>query len=180
MVSRIILDFKFFTELLFCLWFLGKRSEVIHAQYAAQVRQSRTDPVATAHSMLSAFCLDQLLTSESGLTLYLAIWSRLRTDCSDILHWIKSPGQFVSAVSPRYLNLIVETVLRMYRLSFHRTWMVVLHSILRWPLLLMYMLRVSTPLSTLMTARNAVDMLVRNVSWFALFTYTYLTSNISI
>ena len=80
--------------------FLGKQNEVAHAQYAAQMRQSRTDPVATAHTMLSAFCLDQLLTSESGLSLYLAIWSRLRTDCSDILYWIKNPsGQSVSASS---------------------------------------------------------------------------------
>ena len=63
------------------------------------MRQSRTDPVATAHTMLSAFCLEQLLTSESGLSLYLAIWTRLRTDCSDILYWIKNPaGQSVSAV----------------------------------------------------------------------------------
>jgi len=68
-----------------------KRNEVAHAQYAAQLCQSRTDPVATAHNMLSAFCLDQLLTSESGLSLYLAIWSRLKADCSDILYWIKTP-----------------------------------------------------------------------------------------
>jgi hypothetical protein len=73
--------------------------------------QSRTDPVATAHTMLSAFCLDQLLTSESGLSLYLAIWSRLRTDCSDILYWIKNPaGQSVSAVlSFSILGPIVDT-----------------------------------------------------------------------
>lgn len=66
------------------------------------MRQSRTDPVAAAHTMLSAFCLEQLLTSESGLSLYLAIWTRLRTDCSDILYWIKNPaGQTVSAVPSR-------------------------------------------------------------------------------
>ncbi|KAF8809624.1 hypothetical protein BYT27DRAFT_7093581 [Phlegmacium glaucopus] len=82
-----------------------KRNEVAHAQYAAQLRQSRTDPVATAHTMLSAFSLDQLLTSESGLSLYLAIWSRLRTDCSDIFHWIKNPpGQ--SNVPPVILSYL--------------------------------------------------------------------------
>lgn len=91
-------------------YFLGKRNEVAHAQYAAQLRQSRTDPVATAHTMLSAFSLDQLLTSESGLSLYLAIWSRLRTDCSDIFHWIKNPpGQSVGSVSPSHLGTIIET-----------------------------------------------------------------------
>jgi len=82
-----------------------KQNEVAHAQYAAQTRQSRTDPVATAHTMLSTFCLDQLLTSESGLSLYLAIWSRLRTDCSDILYWIKNPtGQ--SNVPPVILSYL--------------------------------------------------------------------------
>jgi len=83
-----------------------KRNEVVHAQYDAQLHQSRTDPVATAHTMVSAFCLDQLLTSESGLSLYLAIWSRLRTDCSDILYWIKSPpGQFsVPPIISSYLE----------------------------------------------------------------------------
>ena len=130
--------------------------------------------------MLSAFCLDQLLTSESGLTLYLAIWSRLRTDCSDILHWIKSPGQFVSAVSPRYLNLIVETVLRMYRLSFHRTWMVVLHSILRWPLLLMFIRRPSIPPFTLMDAKDHGDILIVPESVLCFFFCFLLCSFIDI
>jgi len=88
---------------------LGKQNEVAHAQYAAQMRQSRTDPVATAHTMLSAFCLDQLLTSESGLSLYLAIWSRLRTDCSDILYWIKNPSeQYSQNVPPVILSYLED------------------------------------------------------------------------
>jgi len=86
-----------------------KQNEVAHAQYAAQMRQSRTDPVATAHTMLSAFCLDQLLTSESGLSLYLAIWSRLRTDCSDILYWIKNPSeQYSQNVPPVILSYLED------------------------------------------------------------------------
>ena len=75
----------------------GKRNEVAHAQYASQLRQSRTDPLATAQTMLSAFLLDQMLTSESGSSLFLSIWSRLRTDCNEIFHWLKNPAQFVSA-----------------------------------------------------------------------------------
>jgi hypothetical protein len=70
-----------------------KRNEVAHAQYASQLSQSRTDPLAIAQTMVSAFLLDQTLTSESGLSLFLSIWSRLRTDCSEIFHWIKNPGQ---------------------------------------------------------------------------------------
>ncbi|KAF8153200.1 hypothetical protein B0H34DRAFT_722612 [Crassisporium funariophilum] len=68
-----------------------KRNEVAHAQYNAEMRQSRTDPLAGAHTMLATFLLEELLTSESGLSLFLSIWSRLRTDCSDIFHWIKNP-----------------------------------------------------------------------------------------
>lgn len=71
-----------------------KRNEVAHAQYASQLRQSRTDPLAAAQTMLSAFLLDQMLTSESGSSLFLSIWSRLRTDCNEIFHWLKNPGQF--------------------------------------------------------------------------------------
>lgn len=124
------------------------------------MRQSRTDPVATAHTMLSAFCLDQLLTSESGLSLYLAIWSRLRTDCSDILYWIKNPaGQSVSAVPPLLLSILgpfIETVhFRMFLLSFYHIWRVVVRSMFHWPLLLMFLQRVSTPPSTLVNAKNA-------------------------
>lgn len=74
----------------------GKRSEVVHAQYSAQLRQSRTDPLACAQTMVCSFLLDELLTSESGLSLFLSLWSRLRSDCSEIYHWLKNPVQTVS------------------------------------------------------------------------------------
>lgn len=74
----------------------GKRSEVAHAQYSAQLRQSRTDPLACAQTMVCSFLLDELLTSESGLSLFLSLWSRLRSDCSEIYHWLKNPVQTVS------------------------------------------------------------------------------------
>jgi hypothetical protein len=122
------------------------------------MRQSRTDPVATAHTMLSAFCLDQLLTSESGLSLYLAIWSRLRTDCSDILYWIKNPaGQSVSPLLNIYFESpIVESCShRMFPPSFYHIWRVVVRFMLRWLLLLMFLQRVSILLSTLVNAKNA-------------------------
>ncbi|KAF9485733.1 hypothetical protein BDN70DRAFT_916837 [Pholiota conissans] len=75
-----------------------KRNEVAHAQYAAQLRQDRIDPLATAQNMLSSILLDQMLSSESGLSIFLSIWARLRTDCNEIYHWVKNPGQ--SAVPP--------------------------------------------------------------------------------
>lgn len=78
------------------VFFSGKRNEVAHAQYAAQLRQDRVDPLATAQTMLSAFLLDQMLSSESGLSIFLSIWARLRTDCNEIYHWVKNPGQSVS------------------------------------------------------------------------------------
>jgi len=86
---------------------IGKRNEVAHAQYASQLRQSRTDPLAAAQTMVSAFLLDQMLTSESGLSLFLSIWSRLRTDCNEIFHWLKNPGQFVSAHPIHFLTFRV-------------------------------------------------------------------------
>ncbi|KAH9474790.1 hypothetical protein JR316_0013255 [Psilocybe cubensis] len=70
-----------------------KRDEVAHAQYSSQLRICRTNPLSIGHTMISAFLLDEILTSESGLSLYLSIWSRLRTDCSDIFHWVKNPAQ---------------------------------------------------------------------------------------
>ena len=134
------------------------------------MRQSRTDPVATAHTMLSAFCLDQLLTSESGLSLYLAIWSRLRTDCSDILYWIKNPaGQSVSAVLPVFLSPFVEIFPhRMFLPSFYHIWRVVAPSILRWPPLLMFLRRVSIPHSTLVNAKNAGINIIMSEAFFFL------------
>ncbi|KJA25325.1 hypothetical protein HYPSUDRAFT_64904 [Hypholoma sublateritium FD-334 SS-4] len=68
-----------------------KRSEVAHAQYNSQLRQDRVNPLATAQTMFSAFLLDQMLTSECGLGIFMAIWDRLRTDCSEIYHWVKNP-----------------------------------------------------------------------------------------
>ncbi|CAA7269934.1 unnamed protein product [Cyclocybe aegerita] len=76
-----------------------KRNEVAHAQYAAQLRQSRTDPLAAAQAMLCAFLLDELLTSESGLSLFLSIWSRLHRDCNDVYQWIANPAHTATPVA---------------------------------------------------------------------------------
>ncbi|KAF9530591.1 hypothetical protein CPB83DRAFT_850588 [Crepidotus variabilis] len=82
-----------------------KRNEVAHAQYTAQMRQNRTDPLATAHSMLSSFLLDTLLMTESGLSLFLSIWSRLRTDCMEVFQWLKDPKM----ASPIAVTCYLET-----------------------------------------------------------------------
>ncbi|PPQ92541.1 hypothetical protein CVT25_010374 [Psilocybe cyanescens] len=88
-----------------------KRNEVAHAQYSAQLRQCRTNPLAIGHTMISSFLMDEILTSESGLSLYLSIWSRLRTDCSDIFHWIKNP---VQVATPSIISCYAESGTTLY------------------------------------------------------------------
>ncbi|KAF8902623.1 hypothetical protein CPB84DRAFT_1775843 [Gymnopilus junonius] len=83
-----------------------KRNEVAHAQYASQLRQNRTDPLAIAQTMVSTYFSDQTLTSESVLGLFLSIWSRLRTDCSEIFHWIKNPSH---VAVPSVVSCYVES-----------------------------------------------------------------------
>ncbi|KAJ3515614.1 hypothetical protein NLJ89_g1653 [Agrocybe chaxingu] len=88
-----------------------KRNEVAHAQYAAQLRQDRTDPLAAAHAMLCAFLLDELLTSESGLSLFLSIWSRLHRDCNDVYQWITNPTQ---TATPAAISCFMEQRCNLY------------------------------------------------------------------
>ncbi|PPQ70334.1 hypothetical protein CVT26_014606 [Gymnopilus dilepis] len=88
------------------LFSLGKRNEVAHAQYAAQLSQSRNDPMAVAHTMVATYLSDQTLTSESALSLFLSIWSQLRTDCSKIFHWIKNPNH---VAVPSVISCYVES-----------------------------------------------------------------------
>jgi len=69
-----------------------KRNEVAHAQYAAQLRHSGKDFLSGVQTTLAALVSDDMLTFESGLSLFLSVWSRLRTDCSEIFHWLQSPS----------------------------------------------------------------------------------------
>lgn len=75
---------------------VGKRNEVAHVQYAANLRQCPTDPLSIAHKMLCAFLLEELLIMESALNFFLSIWSQLRSDCTEVFKWLKDPTQTVS------------------------------------------------------------------------------------
>ena len=70
----------------------GKRNEVAHAQYAAQLRHSGKDFLSGVQTTLATLVSDDMLTFESGLSLFLSVWSRLRTDCSEIFHWLQNPS----------------------------------------------------------------------------------------
>lgn len=69
-----------------------KRNEVAHAQYAAQLRHSGKDFLSGVQTTLATLVSDDILTFESGLSLFLAVWSRLRTDCSEMFHWLQNPS----------------------------------------------------------------------------------------
>jgi len=95
---------------------VGKRNEVAHVQYAAQMLQSPVDPLSSAHTSLCAFFLEELLTTEAALNLFLSIWSRLRNDCTEIFQWLNDPNnQTVGTFSltPRVLALTILLVFQM-------------------------------------------------------------------
>lgn len=75
--------------------FLAKRNEVAHAQYSSQIRMQQNDCLAIAHSTLASLVADVSLSLESGLVLFLSIWSRLRMDCGEILQWISAAAPAV-------------------------------------------------------------------------------------
>ena len=72
-----------------CLCVLGTQNEIAHAHYASQVSHRKTDVLTTARTTLSMLVSDEMLTIETGLSLFLSIWSRLQTDCMDILKWLQ-------------------------------------------------------------------------------------------
>ncbi|KAF8062327.1 hypothetical protein FPV67DRAFT_266790 [Lyophyllum atratum] len=67
------------------------RNEVAHAQYTAQVCHRKTDAITTAQTAMSTLVSDEMIAIESGISFFLAIWSRLQWDCTDILHWLQNP-----------------------------------------------------------------------------------------
>jgi hypothetical protein len=67
------------------------RNEVAHAQYTAQVCHRKTDAITTAQTTMSTLVSDEMIAIELGLSFFLSIWSRLQSDCTDILHWLQNP-----------------------------------------------------------------------------------------
>ncbi|KAL0946185.1 hypothetical protein HGRIS_012446 [Hohenbuehelia grisea] len=65
-------------------------NEVAHADYAAQVSHRRNDSVTTSRAAVSSLASDQMMAIQGSLGLFLAIWSRLQTDCTEILRWVQT------------------------------------------------------------------------------------------
>ncbi|TFK29565.1 hypothetical protein FA15DRAFT_664113 [Coprinopsis marcescibilis] len=76
-----------------------KRNEFAHAEYCAQVRSAQSEFLSRVQTTVSPLISDALLYLESSLTLFLAIWVRLRTDCCEIGHWINHPNFEAPVVS---------------------------------------------------------------------------------
>ncbi|KAF9045319.1 hypothetical protein BJ165DRAFT_1346256 [Panaeolus papilionaceus] len=90
----------------------AKQSELAHAQYSSQLRQSRTDHLANTHTQIISFLLEYLMASQSTLSLFLSIWSRLRTDCSEVFHWSKSGPS--PSTAPAAVSFYMEGGLTLY------------------------------------------------------------------
>lgn len=73
-----------------------------HAHYAVQISHRQKDILTTVRSAMSTLVSDEILTVQSGLTFFLAIWSGLQTDCTDIYNWLKDPGSHPVRLSRSY------------------------------------------------------------------------------
>lgn len=75
---------------------LETHNEVAHAQYALQTGPARSDVlVNNVQTHLALLVSDVLLTTESVISLFLAIWARLQCDCTEMLYWLKGTGENV-------------------------------------------------------------------------------------
>ncbi|PPQ66430.1 hypothetical protein CVT24_007196 [Panaeolus cyanescens] len=90
----------------------AKQNELAHAQYSSQIRQSRTDHLGNAHTQLISFLVEYLMASESTLSLFLSIWSRLRTDCTEVFYWSKSGPS--PSTTPNSIAFFMEGGLTLY------------------------------------------------------------------
>ncbi|KAG5728126.1 hypothetical protein E4T56_gene19240 [Termitomyces sp. T112] len=66
------------------------RNEVAHAQYTAEVCQRKTDVLSSVQTMMSSLVCDEMISIESGFSLFLSVWSRLHADCTVILDWVQN------------------------------------------------------------------------------------------
>ncbi|KAF8719153.1 hypothetical protein AX14_011392 [Amanita brunnescens Koide BX004] len=69
-------------------------NEVAHVQYAVQTGPARSDVlVNNVQTHLALLVSDVMLTTESVISLFLAIWARLQCDCTEMLYWLKGAGE---------------------------------------------------------------------------------------
>ena len=71
---------------------LETQNQVAIAQYAFDSRKARTDAIVGEVATLLS---DVLLTTESMISLFLALWSRLQCDCTEMMYWLKGRGDAV-------------------------------------------------------------------------------------
>ncbi|TFK31724.1 hypothetical protein BDQ12DRAFT_92884 [Crucibulum laeve] len=82
-----------------------RRNELAHAHYASQICHSKTEVLTSIQASLSTMTSEEILTFESGLSVFLSVWGRLRNDCTEILHWIRSSsGQSYPSVIASYMD----------------------------------------------------------------------------
>ncbi|KAJ2914954.1 hypothetical protein MD484_g5441, partial [Candolleomyces efflorescens] len=70
----------------------SRKNEFAHAQYSAQVRTPQANYLGLPQITVAPLVSDLMLSLENSLGLFLAIWARLKIDCSDILQWISTPA----------------------------------------------------------------------------------------
>lgn len=81
------------------------QNQVAIAQYAFESRKARTDAVVGEVATLLS---DVLLTTESVISLFLAIWSRLQYDCTEMMYWLKGRGDAGVAPPPCVLVYVEQ------------------------------------------------------------------------
>ncbi|KAF8634374.1 hypothetical protein AX15_000944 [Amanita polypyramis BW_CC] len=83
-------------------------NEVAHVHYAIQTGPARSDALVNGvQTHLALLISEILLTTESIISLFLAIWSKLQCDCTEILYWLNGTGP-ENGPSPACISVYVE------------------------------------------------------------------------
>ncbi|PFH50847.1 hypothetical protein AMATHDRAFT_60338 [Amanita thiersii Skay4041] len=93
------------------------RNEVAHAHYTVQTGPARTGSLlSNVQTEIASLVSDLLQTSESILSLFLAIWARLQCDCAEILHWLGDTlrGTTKHGAIPICVSVYVENAKTVY------------------------------------------------------------------
>ncbi|KAF8624696.1 hypothetical protein AX17_007027 [Amanita inopinata Kibby_2008] len=88
------------------------RNEAAHAQYVAQTAPARDTIITSVQMDIFSLVSDALLTNELIFGFFLATWSRLLCDCTEILHWLKGSSKKASqgqtGTPPMCISVYVE------------------------------------------------------------------------
>ncbi|KAL0579932.1 hypothetical protein V5O48_002103 [Marasmius crinis-equi] len=69
-------------------------NELAHIHYSVEVTRRRTDLMNTTRTAMSTLVSDEILNIQAGLSLFLAIWASLRTECMAILDWLQNRKKY--------------------------------------------------------------------------------------